>query len=395
MREILKACDAKAFEMNTYFLFSLIGLLSVQGGSSFFPSSSKFDAPSKLLKSVLSGPLRDQSVLIIDDTKKEYRLDFAVILESSPSIMLAKTTEMNVSSYEHQSIKGIDIAVIWLVSFSAPILPILFPDQESWRYRYLLIISLGNTIDRETIFEYDLVKTTEFVTQIIVDENNSDDFIMKSTHPLENNAIIHMKSFNTENYPTFESMFPNRFPSLGGKNLRVASYCDDYPYLYSEPTDPDVCLGASIDMLEILSSSMNFTFDIQMEPTDKEWGEYVDGNWTGMLADITYHNQHLIINFFTLSYERWVAFDSIYPYRSEGFGFLSLLPQPLPKWQNLLLPFTWEMWVSIGVCLILLAISLAAIMRFISFLYKEKRISNSILSVSVKEKTYGDLLWRM
>ncbi|XP_068232547.1 ionotropic receptor 21a-like [Palaemon carinicauda] len=65
-----------------------------------------------------------------------------------------------------------------------------------------------------------------------------------------------------------------------------------------------------------------------------------------------------MINYATLTPERNEDFDLTVPYYHEGFGIILEVPPPLPRWQNILYPFSWLVWVAVSVSVIASGITL-------------------------------------
>ncbi|XP_068237501.1 glutamate receptor-like [Palaemon carinicauda] len=59
-----------------------------------------------------------------------------------------------------------------------------------------------------------------------------------------------------------------------------------------------------------------------------------------------------MINFSANTPERYRDFDLTVAYHFEGFGLVLEVPRPLPRWQNLLLPFTSLVWIIVVVSFI-------------------------------------------
>jgi len=337
--------------------------------------------PSDLLSQLLSGPLRGDDIFIIDDTEFDTRIDWNEIGNEGSKILYGETSTLDLSLYELENMKGSNLITVWVVDSESYILSSLLVAPVVWNPQYLVILSLNDTIDQEVIFSKEFVSRAQYAVLILYSGGGNDDvFRVRSSHPLNENELIRMQNYNSNYYNSKSRMFPERFKSMSGANMKIASFCDDYPFLY--PDEAKGCIGAGIDMLDILSMSINFTYELQLEPIDQKWGAFEDGNWTGMLADLAFRDRDLIINYYLVNHERWIAFDSIYPYKSEGFGFLSTLPKPLPKWNSLLLPFTWEMWMTIIGCTATVSVLLAALSVLYSASYLSESISKAVLSVS-------------
>lgn len=78
-----------------------------------------------------------------------------------------------------------------------------------------------------------------------------------------------------------------RYDNFDGAVLHIGSWCDDYPFLYPEASLQKImggkekeeqgellgeCVGSNIDLLDIIASKLNFSYTVQMEPADYNWG---------------------------------------------------------------------------------------------------------------------------
>ncbi|KAK3865232.1 hypothetical protein Pcinc_029149 [Petrolisthes cinctipes] len=217
------------------------------------------------------------------------------------------------------------------------------------------------------------------------------------------------------NFSDFSALFPERFPTLGGQTLYLGSWCDDFPFLYPggggdgdgdrghgdgddgdgggdgdgvhgdgddgddgdgghgdggvgdggvgvADGDEGSCIGCGLDLLDMLAGPLNFTYHVQMEPKDHNWGSKneEDGRWTGMLGDLVYHNKHLVINTFQVIEALVAEFDICYPYHMEDYEFLLSVPPPAPQWKGLLYPLKAEMWGAVlaMTCLVVLLLTI-------------------------------------
>lgn len=66
-------------------------------------------------------------------------------------------------------------------------------------------------------------------------------------------------------FNNFSVLFPERFPTLGGRMLYLGSWCDDFPFLYPDDKKGS-CIGCSLDLLDMLVGYLNFTYHVQQEP---------------------------------------------------------------------------------------------------------------------------------
>ncbi|XP_066972277.1 ionotropic receptor 21a-like [Macrobrachium rosenbergii] len=63
-----------------------------------------------------------------------------------------------------------------------------------------------------------------------------------------------------------------------------------------------------------------------------------------------------MLNFASITPGRNRDFALSIPYHYEGFGLILETPPPLPQWQNILYPFTWQVWTGTLVSLLITAV---------------------------------------
>ncbi|KAK8378625.1 hypothetical protein O3P69_009371 [Scylla paramamosain] len=154
---------------------------------------------------------------------------------------------------------------------------------------------------------------------------------------------------------SLQHLFVDRFPSFEGYQFQIASWVDDYPYLYLTSGETDdlrqvrelqtgEASGLQVEVLDTLGYTLNFTYTMMTRPEDWLWGELQDGAWTGMLGKVHSGEKNFTVNFFGYNLERTRAFDASSPYWMEGYGLTILAPPPLPKWRAAYYPFNVFVW---------------------------------------------------
>lgn len=318
----------------------------------------------KMLRELLEGPLLGNSVLVVDDLAKDSKisqnLNWNEVVNPMTRMMYTSSKKLNFSNFTSELISGLHFTTLWLIDSEEFGLNTAIGKPIVWCPRFLIIVSFNKTIPQKKILEQRISLSSEHVLLLknIKGKDSASAFSMFVNVPFPDNEIIALGYWQADRFETKDELFPDRFRSLGGTVLKVASFCDDYPLLYLTP-EGDACIGSNLDALTIVGSSLNFTFVYQLETPDQNWGAKVNGTWTGMLADLIYNGMHIIINYYLVNLERFNAFDSTYPYRAEGFGFLAPLPKPLPKWNSVILPFTSNMWGATFVCTVLVTVLFA------------------------------------
>ncbi|XP_066975394.1 ionotropic receptor 21a-like isoform X2 [Macrobrachium rosenbergii] len=92
-----------------------------------------------------------------------------------------------------------------------------------------------------------------------------------------------------------------------------------------------------------------------------------------------------MINFNTFTPERYRDFDLSVAYYNEGFGMVLEIPRPLPRWRNILQPFSFDVWLAIIISLfaIIFLYHTANFKNQSSLLLNSISISQSLLAKSM------------
>lgn len=316
---------------------------------SFGKESNKFLSTDDLVEELMSGPLQGRDIFLLHDI-----YDYHHIPRSSSHIMIASYDTFNESRYPTHYIKGPDRAVMLLFS----VIPATFLQHmamsSSWDPSFLLLISTNISHPPVNIMKDSVVQRSRHIVLMWPTVRGATiSFTMLTCFPFRSRPLIHMGFWNKIRFKTMTDLFWDRHPSMEGAVLHLGSYCDDFPFIYLRG---DGCAGANLDALALIAVKLNFSYEVQKETQDQNWGALENGRWTGMLGDLIYNGKHLVINIFLVNHERWRDFDTTYPYYAEGFGFVIRLPPPVPQWRSIMYPFTRHMWLAMIACTIAMAV---------------------------------------
>lgn len=322
----------------------------------------KLSSTDYLLDELLSGPLRGRDIFLLHD-KHTYHHTPRV----SAPVYLATYEAFDERRYPTHVLRGSKPLAILLFSEVPGALLQHLALSDSWNPSFLLLISTNTSLSSLTVLDHEVVQRSQHVVLLrpVVRGNNST-FTLLTSFPFRSKSLVHMGVWNKTRYKTMADLFPDRHPSMEGSVLRLGSWCDDFPFIYLHGS---VCVGANLDTLALIAAKLNFSYEVQLETQDQNWGALEDGRWTGMLGDLIYNGKHLVINLFLVNQERWRDFDTTYPYYAEGFGFLIRLPPPVPQWRSIMYPFTGHMWLAVIACTIAVAF-----------------VSSVLLTIVVKER---------
>lgn len=302
-----------------------------------------------LLEELVSGPLQDHDVLLLHDEHDRH-----LVPRGSARLLVASYGKFNESRYPTHYLRGPDRVAILLFSTPPDTLLQHLALSTSWNPSFLLLISINISLPSVSLLNDGVVQRSRHVVLLRpIVKGAAVTFAMLTSFPFRSNPHVHLGFWNETRFRAMADLFPDRYPSMEGAVLRLASWCDDFPFIYLRG---DGCAGANLDALDLIAAKLNFSYDVQKVTQDQNWGALEDGRWTGMLGDLIYNGKHLVVNAFLVNYERWRDFDTTYPYYAEGFGFLSRLPPPVPQWRSIMYPFTADMWLLVIACTVAVCI---------------------------------------
>ncbi len=112
--------------------------------------------------------------------------------------------------------------------------------------------------------------------------------------------------------------------------------------------------GMEVSLIKAICNNLGLGITFQ-EPSDGgDWGGInpVDGTSTGLIHDVIYGKVDVgIAEFFSKPEKNAVADPSEF-YTFDHYCFVRSPPPPMPKWQNLVRPFTPGVWVAVLVSLV-------------------------------------------
>ncbi|RXG67978.1 hypothetical protein Avbf_04150, partial [Armadillidium vulgare] len=216
-----------------------------------------------------------------------------------------------------------------------------------WAPAKLLIISLDHRTNiSDVIFDSSIQRSKYiFIAELTV-KSKMFAFQTYSVFPFQRNktGFSQWKAFKgIYNLPRMKSeIFTERTKNFGRKLLHLASICNDPPFLYWVNTSE--CIGTNIEILHIISKSLNFRFSVQNKTEDGFWAGIENNTFKGMYRDIYHNNKSMIINFLRMQYYEQPYFDSSFPYKYTGAGFLCKIPGLTPIWKKIFMPFSFNLW---------------------------------------------------
>ncbi|KAK4301138.1 hypothetical protein Pmani_026704 [Petrolisthes manimaculis] len=156
--------------------------------------------------------------------------------------------------------------------------------------------------------------------------------------------------------PFVKAIMENTTNSTGKDNDNVTGQEDEVSQASPSPRQelpqhvtchqPIAFVGFLVDMLQVLSTEMNFTYTMY-EVCDASYGSKVNGVWTGVVGEVIYKRAHIGLANLGANYARSLAVS--FPRVSTSYGGAGIiLKRPPTSVQDLLviylLPFSTSVW---------------------------------------------------
>ncbi|XP_068237275.1 glutamate receptor ionotropic, delta-1-like [Palaemon carinicauda] len=145
-----------------------------------------------------------------------------------------------------------------------------------------------------------------------------------------------------DSFPLWKKLFVDRFQDMSAKNLSTYAIDQDEPLVYIH--EGKTLKGVNVNILDSMSKWLKFQNEL-----DHGAGE----TWENVGELVRTGQRDVMINFNTNTPERYRDFDLSVAYHYEGFGLVLEIPPPFPRWQNVLQPFSKEVWISMVISLMI------------------------------------------
>ncbi|KAK3877271.1 hypothetical protein Pcinc_018006 [Petrolisthes cinctipes] len=305
---------------------------------------------------MVSGPVQNASFILHLDPTLPEEVQRAVLQEIRHMPHLILTLGHNFSFWISQH-NYIHIALLTkkhpkLVSYPPP--------------RSLLLLALDSEVDASLLTEVgNSVKNLAFI---------SAKGTVYTLLPFYSPRPVMLGHWHSRHFPLWDILSKNRLRHFHHHAFHLAGWNADRPFLYRNDYNGGIHAGVAVEILNSLSRPLNFTYTLTKEPPDLEWGNFINGTWTGLLGMVDRGDKNFTVNSLYPSTERHRDFELSPPCWADGYAAFLLRPRPLPAWSNMHRPFTLPVWGAF------LTIMVPAYL----FLYLEvSTVTNSLTNVSV------------
>ncbi|KAK4325066.1 hypothetical protein Pmani_004337 [Petrolisthes manimaculis] len=150
----------------------------------------------------------------------------------------------------------------------------------------------------------------------------------------------------------------HQYSNFWGRRLRVSAN-NNWPFLglkllQEESGEAAPISGIDISILDALTSTLNFTYQLVVPP-DRAWGgPQPDGTVTGLIGMVARHEANLAICEITITDQRETVVDFTAPYWLESLTLVSRAPRQRDRSLAVFWPFTALVWSLIGVATVVM-----------------------------------------
>ncbi|XP_068234024.1 ionotropic receptor 21a-like [Palaemon carinicauda] len=317
-----------------------------------------------LIKEILSGPLEGQSVTLLVPKEGIELNDWLTRLKSPLSIVrlprerfdesLILSEDMNSTFYEHKddiilSITDSTVVIAIITSSDVDWWPLWLSVRQWSRGAAVLITTTPCKTEAFMQVPFMQASWATLICPVVKKRGNRTRLIhhkVWTSFPFAaKNKSVALGVWNPERFSCWNDLFIDRFKDMREKRMSVYGNLLDVPILSADSNDSPP-KGISFVIFDALSKWLGFSYDFKLNH---------DVTWTAIEGLILNGTNDLMLNFASITPQRNRDFALSIPYHYEGFGLILELPPPLPQWQNILYPFTWQVWTATSVSLLLTA----------------------------------------
>ncbi|XP_071542922.1 uncharacterized protein [Panulirus ornatus] len=304
------------------------------------------------------------AVIVHDGSLIAQRVTHDLISPPSTSLVLGNMRNLledphALATFRGHQLNAVHGLAIFLFSNVSVVSRFLAAKPPEWLRTSLLLLSLSLHSDaRELLAEAQEVRWSALLQARLTTSNNSfRHFVINFLPYNPPGSQLHLQVCDGRPL-TRGQVFLERYHHFHGRELQVASWLDDFPFLFYD-TDGQV-QGMAKVMLDEVASRLHFTYHLQEEPPDGYWGELVNGTWMGMAGQVVRHEKDLIIDGFAILLDRYHSLDLSVPYFTDSYSAALKMPPPAPRWVAVVYPFQGVVWASVAATLLLLGLTLRA-----------------------------------
>ncbi|KAK8394037.1 hypothetical protein O3P69_006315 [Scylla paramamosain] len=301
------------------------------------------------LSQLLNGPARDRPLVIHLDAALSLWERQAVLgvrgVQHAACIILTLGVPHRWPPHLHIH----DSSTLHLVLFLSPRPHLLRPLWQIWRPHNLLLFSLQPRGGQDALNDASLGVVKRLALVAGVEQQGAAHpapLGVYTVFPLRSAKPRLLALWQPHVFADWNTLFPDRFPSLHGHALTVEAWPYEWPFLHQHDPEKEVS-GIALTMIHHLSVALNFTYNLTWV---EEEGKLVAAKPNGSWSSLVYHRH---VNFSCISVfpdeHIFADFDITERFWSEGYSAFLVRPRPVLGWMAPLLPFTGHVWLAVVV----------------------------------------------
>nr|XP_027214757.1 glutamate receptor ionotropic, kainate 1-like [Penaeus vannamei] len=149
-------------------------------------------------------------------------------------------------------------------------------------------------------------------------------------------------------FTSASDLFPDKVSDLKGATIKIVTF-GFAPHVVNREEGLQK-YGRDVELIQTLAQVLNFSASFREPPRGELWGAKLEnGSWTGLVGALARNEGQLgVANIFLSdNNNRRLVQDFTQPYDADMSCFMARSAPPLPRWQSLALPFTFEVWMAV------------------------------------------------
>ena len=206
-----------------------------------------------------------------------------------------------------------------------------------------------------------IIKVSKFIPNLLFIVKNPSTCDLKLYNVPQNSnkmviyRVVPSSKLKSENF----SLFPSKFLDFKDETLRVC-YNIYRPYVYEE-VDGDLS-GIDIAIIKELARYLKFKVKF-VTNSDGKYGKFENGTWNGLVKKVMDGEADIGISMMLVTESRNMVIDYTEPYTIFCKTFVSPLPASIDPWNVLMKPFTWPVWVSVIVSVLVSTVAFKTVKK--------------------------------
>ncbi|GMR61230.1 hypothetical protein PMAYCL1PPCAC_31425, partial [Pristionchus mayeri] len=239
----------------------------------------------------------------------------------------------------------------------------------------LLITVSVNDTDSGSQLDATTIDPSENSTMMIMIDLDEMLAVVNKSETIAPTGVPIINSGNGYGDRVFMHAINNNFnkDDLMGRTLRLVVPKIEPPYVnYVNFSDAEVIKrgygpGVVIEILKEMQNRLNLTYEV-VPFNESQWGALENGNWTGAFGMMYRKEADILVGGAIMQYDRGLITDLTFPFQYAPTAMLIRSPEKFNDntWLIVTAPFSWEVWMLIGISILASGVILYVLVRFLT-----------------------------